>query len=379
MLDMEKIGIYVHIPFCVSKCKYCNFVSFTNKENFIPEYLKALVKEIELKSKEVKNIIDTIYIGGGTPSCLPNGAISTILNSIKTNFKVDPNAEITIECNPNSVDYTKAQEWINCGVNRVSVGLQSIKQSLLKLIGRVHTKQDYVNAINILHSVGFKNINTDVMIGLPKQKQSDVKNTLLAVAKQNVTHISCYSLILENNTPLYNAVKNKEIKELSEEKAINMYAFAYKFLTKLGFNRYEVSNFAIKGYECKHNINCWNLHQYLGFGVSAHSYFKNIRYSNATTIEDYIALINKNGNAVVEKEKQTINDKIEEYIMLGLRLKNGIDVSYLKEKFDYDILKEKSLTIEKLKKLNLIEIKNNRLYATDLGFYVLNTIILELI
>lgn len=376
---MKKIGIYIHIPFCVSKCKYCNFVSFVGKENFIQDYLKCLVKEIVTKSKEVNNIVDTIYIGGGTPSCLPNGAISTLLDTIKTHYKIDDNAEISIECNPNSVDYTKAQEWYNSGINRVSVGLQSIKSSLLKLIGRVHTKQDYVNAINILHSVGFKNINTDVMIGLPKQKHSDVKNTLMAVIKQNVTHISCYSLILENNTPLYKEIKNKELKELNEDKTINMYSFANKFLKKFGYNRYEVSNFALNGYECKHNKNCWNMHEYLGFGVSAHGYFNNIRYSNVLTIEEYLKKITECGNAIVEKETETLEDKFEEYMMLGLRLKEGIDLNYVKKEFKCDLLKEKENSIKKLTKLNLIEVKDNRLYLKDDGYYVLNAIIIELI
>ena len=376
---MKKSGIYVHIPFCKSKCKYCNFVSYTNKETLMPNYIQALVKEIELKAKEVKEVVDTIYIGGGTPSFLAPGSISTILNAITTNYKVDKNAEISIECNPNSVTYTNAQEWFNAGVNRVSVGLQSIKQSLLNIIGRNHTKQDYVNAIDILDSVGFTNINTDIMIGLPKQKISDVRNTILAISKKKINHISCYSLILENNTPLQQAIESGKIKGLSEEKTIAMYSFAYKFLKKLGYERYEVSNFAIVGDECKHNINCWNLHEYLGFGASAHGFYNNVRYSNEISLEEYINKINNTGSAEVFSEVQTMEDKLEEYIMLGLRLKDGIDLNFLKNEFNYDLLSLKKDNINKLLNLKLIEINNDRLFATDGGFYVLNSIIIELI
>lgn len=377
---MKKIGIYVHIPFCKSKCKYCNFTSYVGCEHLMDSYLKSVVNELEFRAKQCKDVvIDTIYIGGGTPSLMTTGGIATIIDTIKNNYNVEETAEISIECNPNSVDYAKAQEWYDAGINRVSVGLQSVKQSLLNVMGRTHTKAHFVSAIECLQAVGFKNINADIMIGIPKQKLGDVKQTLYTIQKLGITHISCYSLILENNTPINKMVLLGLLKEPKEEKTINMYSFVYKFLTKIGYNRYEVSNYSIPNYECKHNVNTWNLHEYLGIGVSAHGYFNGVRYSNCLSIEDYITSVKKCGTAVIMEEQVTTSNLIEEYIMLGLRLKQGIDTNYLKNNLNYDILNIKSNEINKLINLGLIEINNGRLFATDNGFYVLNAIIVELV
>lgn len=375
---MKKIGIYVHIPFCKSKCKYCNFTSYVGCENLMDDYLKSLVLELECR-KTLDVEIDTIYIGGGTPSFMPSGTIATIINAIKTNYNVTADCEISVECNPNSVDYAKAQEWHDAGVNRVSIGLQSVKQSLLNVMGRTHTKADFIKAVECLQSVGFKNINVDMMIGIPKQKLSDVKQTLFAIEKLGITHISCYSLILENDTPMHTMVKEGSLREPNEDKTINMYSYVYKYLNKLGYNRYEVSNFAISGYECKHNVNTWHLHEYMGIGVSAHGYIDGQRYANTTSIEKYIDSVSSVGTAMDYIEEETSYDMIEEYIMLGLRLREGIDLIYLKESLHYDLLELKHNEIEKLKNLGLIDVVGNRLFATDNGFYVLNAIIIELV
>lgn len=380
---MKKIGIYVHIPFCKSKCKYCNFTSFCNKEHLMQDYLKSLVKEIKNFHTtffiDEKCVIDTIYIGGGTPSTLFLGGIATILETIKNTFIVEDDAEITIEANPNSVEYTKAQEWKSAGINRVSVGLQTIKLPLLKLMGRTHTKDDFVNAINIINSVGIKNINADLMIGLPSQRLRDVRKTLNVLQKLPLKHVSCYSLILEKDTPLYQEVKMGRLKEPNEEKTIAMYDFVVQYLKKLEFERYEVSNFAIPNYECRHNVNCWNLREYAGFGVSAHGFINDVRYSNENTIEKYIDLMAKNCNAIMNKEKIEIQEQLEEYIMLGLRLSKGIDLFEIKKKYNIDLIKDKKDILDKLLKLNLITIQDNFLSATYEGFHVLNSIIIELI
>lgn len=375
---MKKIGIYVHIPFCKSKCKYCNFTSYVGCENLMDDYLKSIVNEIVTrKSSDVE--IDTIYIGGGTPSFMPNGTIATILNAIKTNYNVLPDCEISVECNPNSIDYAKAQEWFDSGVNRVSIGLQSVKQSLLNVMGRTHTKMDFVKAVECLQAVGFKNINVDMMIGIPKQKLSDVRQTIYAIEKLGITHISCYSLILENNTPMHSMVQAGALREPNEDKTINMYSYVYKYLDRIGYKRYEVSNFAIPGYECKHNMNTWHLHEYMGIGVSAHGYLNGHRYANTTSLDKYIKDVSSTGTSIEYSEEETSYDLIEEYIMLGLRLNEGIDLKYLKDTYSYDLLEYKKNEIKKLKDLGLIEILDNRLFATNNGFYVLNAIIIELV
>lgn len=375
---MKKVGIYVHFPFCVSKCKYCNFNSYSNKNNLQLDYFRCLMKEIALYSrKDVE--IDTIFIGGGTPSVMFDGAISTLISELKKNFKVLDGVEITIEANPNSITLSKAREWKESGVNRVSVGLQTTNSSSLKFIGRAHTRNDYVEGIEILKSVGITNINTDCLIGLPRQKLSNVKHTLNLVNKLECTHISVYSLILEEDTPLFKLVDSGQIKLPKEEKVLNMYNYAYNYLKQKGFERYEVSNFAKNGYECKHNLHTWQMREYIGLGSGAHGYIDNVRYSNVLTIEEYISSLTKNILPIENKEDMTNSELYEETIMLGLRTKYGVDLDVLKENFNKDLLKEKNEIINNLLDNSLIVIENNHIIATDLGFTVLNKVILDLI
>ena len=222
------LGIYVHIPFCVSKCLYCNFYS-ENKLEYINDYVLALTKEIKRESKKYTQYsIDTIFIGGGTPSVLPAGCVSLIVNAIKQNYNVLPGAEITIEANPNSINYTNSAEWFSAGVNRVSVGVQTTSNRVLKIIGRTHTYQDFFKAIDDLKSVGFKNINADIMIGLPTQKQNELKATLRQCFGMGLTHISAYTLILEEGTPMCGLVQQKKLKLPSEEKTLGMFKYLLK-------------------------------------------------------------------------------------------------------------------------------------------------------
>lgn len=375
---MKKIGIYVHFPFCVAKCKYCNFNSYVGKNDFQQEYLRALVSEIQgyaNKSLEV----DTIFIGGGTPSLMLDGAVSTILSAVRSSFSVDNDAEITIESNPNSINLSKVREWKEAGINRVSVGLQSSSNNLLKLIGRVHTKDDYIKAIDIIKSVGITNINTDCLIGLPRQKLSDVKHTLRLVNKLGSQHISVYSLILEEDTELYRLVKSGALKLPKEAKTLGMYNYALKYLREQGFTRYEVSNFAKPNMECKHNLHTWKMHEYLGFGAGAHGYYMGERYSNIPSIEGYIEAVSQDKKPTENVEIISSEEVREETIMLGLRTLDGINLSEYKSDLGVDLLETKKKEIEFLLENKLIEIENNHLRATDLGFTVLNKIILELV
>lgn len=375
---MKKVGIYIHFPFCASKCKYCNFTSFCGKDDMQLKYFQALIKEINgFKAKDI--CIDTIFIGGGTPSIMFDGCISTLLSEIRKNFIVLDDAEITLEANPNSVNKLKAQEWKESGVNRVSVGLQTTNQNSLKLIGRPHTKQDYINAIDCVRSCGIININTDCLIGLPRQRQADVRKTLGLILKLGCTHVSVYSLILEENTPLFDMVCNGDVKLPKEEKVLGMYNYANKFLQENGFNRYEVSNFASDKFECKHNLNTWQMHEYIGFGVSAHGYFNGKRYSNVTTIEEYIKLISLGKKAILEEEYVTKQETFEETMMLGLRTRYGVDLKKIKETYGIDLREEKKSEIDEFKKNSLIVIEKDNLIVTSVGMPVLNKIILELV
>lgn len=375
---MKKIGIYIHFPFCVSKCKYCNFVSFSGKNDLQLKYFQSLIREIS-QSQADNVVVDTIFIGGGTPSVMFDGCMSTLLSEIKKKFAVLDNAEITIESNPNSITLAKAREWKECGINRVSIGLQTTNPNILRLIGRQHTKQDYVRAVETVQSVGITNINTDCLVGLPRQKQTDVKKTLSLVTKLGCTHISVYSLILEEDTSLAHMVASGEVKLPKEEKTLGMYNFAYNFLENNGFHRYEVSNFALGDNECQHNLNTWSMHEYLGFGVGAHSFLNGKRWNNVDTIEEYTKLVDSGKNAIAGIETISSQELFEETIMLGLRTSYGINLVDIKNRFDIDLREIKKSVIDNFCKNNLIIIDGDILKATSLGFAVLNKIILELV
>lgn len=375
---MENLSLYIHIPFCESKCNYCNFVSFKKNKKCKEEYINYLIKEISLNSNK-NYLVKTIFIGGGTPSCLNKGDILKISKAIKENFVVDKDAEFTIEANPNSFTQEKAQEYKKAGINRVSFGLQSANNKLLKIINRIHTKKDFANAVNLAKQAGILNINSDLIIGLPNQKLKDVKNTLKLIKKLNILHVSCYSLNLEENTPLFKMVKNGELKLPPEEKTLKMYDFALRYLEKHNVFRYEVSNFAKLGAECKHNLTYWNLSNYLGIGLNSHSKINNQRFENFSDFKSYYNSLDKNQKPIKEKIELTKQDQKEEYVMLRLRTREGINLKEYQNLFNENLEIFKAKEIDFLLKNNLIEIVNNNLFATSLGFKVLNQIIIKLI
>jgi len=375
---MKELSVYVHVPFCKSKCKYCDFNSYVGCENLISRYFSCLYKEIKNFGPKFKDYtVTTIYIGGGTPSYVDEKLIANTLKLIKKEFNVAKNSEISMEANPNSITLEKAQIWKGAGINRISVGMQSANNKLLKLIGRIHTLRDYKKAMEFLKLAGFNNINTDIMIGLPKQSLGDMLKAI-KVATKHSTHVSAYSLIVEEGTPLKSLIEKKELSLPKEELAIEMYDMAVDKLKKAGFDRYEVSNFAKKGYECKHNLNCWDYLPYIGFGAGAHSFIDNRRCENVHDINVYICKIKESGDPTNNSQMLTKNEQIEEYIMVGMRKTDGIYPKKIKEKFGYNILKAKDKEIEQLQKAGFIEVKNS-IYATEMGFFVLNRIILELI
>ncbi|MCR5147003.1 MAG: radical SAM family heme chaperone HemW, partial [Clostridia bacterium] len=332
---MEKIGIYVHIPFCKQKCKYCDFVSFQCKEAKYEDYFKCLIKEIVDKSDEIKDQIDTIYIGGGTPSIVPAKYIEEIIKAIKENYKVLKNAEITIEVNPGTVDEQKLTAYKEIGINRLSIGLQSTNDNLLKMLGRIHTYKEFEEVYQCARNVGFKNINVDLMIGLPNQTIKDVEESLNRIIEKSPEHISVYSLIVEEGTKMYDLINKGTLELTAEELERKMYWKVKSILEESGFNQYEISNFSKPKYESKHNMNCWNQHSYLGFGVAAHSYYDGMRYSNIINLDRYIENY-KNEEAVyniVFHEQQDKNDMMKEYMILGLRKLSGVKISEFKNKF----------------------------------------------
>ena len=254
---MKEIGIYVHIPFCKSKCLYCDFTSYTDRNTEIRRYVDCLKREINYRSKD-EYLVKTIFFGGGTPSIIDGKYIVEILSEINNAYIVDKNAEITIEINPGTIDKHKLEKYKEAGINRISIGLQSSKKELLKEIGRIHTYEDFENTVKLAKEVGFTNINVDIMIGIPNQTIYDVEDTLDKVLALDLTHISVYSLIYEDGTLMTKMVDEGKLLEVDEEIERYMYWYAKRRLEDNGFIHYEISNFSKPSYRCKHNLDCWN-------------------------------------------------------------------------------------------------------------------------
>ena len=376
----KSLGIYIHIPFCEKKCDYCNFVSYCLPKQTQVEYAKSVIREVQMKGSKFKDYeVDTIFFGGGTPSCMPDGTISMILQAIYQNFSVKKDAEITIECNPNSLTVPKLNEYKKVGINRLSIGLQAYSNKLLKLVGRLHSKKQFDEAFSLARDIGFKNINVDLILGLPGQTLHNVKRELHHLKRLNVDHISAYGLIVEENTKLFKNLQQKVYKLPSEDKQLKMYRYTKMYLKKNGVFRYEVSNFAKRGFECEHNKKYWTEKEYLGIGAVASSFAHGERWKNTDNIKKYIDDISKNKVEREEVEQIDKQNMIEETIMLSLCTVCGIDLSKFENDFGFDILKNKKSEIAELQKEQLIQIKDGHLSCTDRGFEVLNQIVLQLV
>ena len=372
---MKEVGIYIHIPFCKSKCYYCDFISFSGKEKYIEDYVNALIEEI--KHKSINNYhVNTIFIGGGTPSIIDAKYIKEIIETIKEYYDYSSEMEVTIEVNPGTVTKEKLETYYKCEINRLSVGLQSANDNILKEIGRIHTFEEYKNTIEIAKKVGFKNINSDIIIGLPNQTIYDIENTIDEMIKLELKHISVYSLILEENTKLFELVNNDKIKLPDDELERYMYWYAKRRLEDEGYKHYEISNFAKPGYESKHNLDCWNQKEYIGFGINAASYEDDTRYKNIISLNNYIKNIENKDfdkNKIIE-EKQSKKDKANEYVILGLRKIDGIDSIEFENKFKINFDSLYRNKINKLISMGLIYLHENKVKLTDKGIDLANIV-----
>lgn len=372
---MKELGIYIHIPFCRSKCSYCDFISFANKEEYIKKYIEAVKKEIQSNDKDDYEI-NTIYIGGGTPSFIDSKYIIEILESIKNKFKIKQNAEITIEINPGTVNEEKLKDYIKAKINRISIGLQSTNNKILKQIGRIHTYEEFLSTYNLARKVGFKNINVDLMLALPNQTLEDLEESIENVIKLEPEHISVYSLIIEEGTVLEKLVSENKLNLPSENTEREMYWKIKKKLEQNDYIHYEISNFSKKGFESKHNCNCWEQQEYLGFGLASHSYIDNKRYCNNNNMEQYIKNIenNKSENNIEICEIQNVEDKKKEYMLLGLRKIEGVDIQKFKNKFIDNPIYLYHKELEKLVNEELIEIDLNNIKLTNKGLDFANVV-----
>ena len=356
-------SVYIHIPFCSSICSYCDFSKFYYNEDWVNQYLEALNNEIDLNYKG--EVLKTLYIGGGTPSCLNIEQLTELFNIIKK-FNLSTKVEFTFECNVENINKEKLEFLYKKGVNRLSIGVQTFNNDLLKILNRHHTKEEVIEKINLAKSIGFNNINVDLIYAIPKEDMNILKNDLDLFLSLNINHISTYSLIIEPNTKLY----IDKFKNIDEDLDYEMYKYICTKLKKNGYNHYEISNFAKDGYESSHNLTYWNNEEYYGFGLGASGYVNGIRYDNTKNLNKYL-----NKNYIYESHELELKETIENEFILGLRKVKGINKKIFQDKYNINIK-----DINHVKKLitdgKLLEDEDN-IYINPKYLYTSNDILIE--
>ena len=393
----KNLELYIHIPFCVKKCSYCDFLSFLADEKTQEEYTRYLVKEIQYYGQRLKEYtVSTIFIGGGTPSWLTEELMLYIMSAVKSSFNVLPQAEVTIECNPGTVTLSKLSAYVSAGINRLSIGLQSTNDEELKVLGRIHTYEQFLKTYQWAREAGFLNINVDLMSAIPYQNTDRYIDSLQKVIRLKPEHISAYSLIIEKGTPFYDMYKFDAVKQEagmptealpSEEETCKMYRTTQVMLEQSGYKQYETSNYAKKGYECKHNIGYWTRENYLGVGLGAASLIDNVRYTNKKDLYEYLNSVNnimetdpedevKNewyktnihaDATVIERKAQ-----MEEFMFLGLRMNAGVLRSDFEKQFGVAIEAIYKAQIDELKEKELLIAKEGRSYLSEKGSDIAN-------
>lgn len=363
-------GLYIHIPFCKRKCKYCDFVSYTGREAWIDKYIDALKKEAEQYEGEK---IYTVFVGGGTPSLLSPVQINHVTKMCSDFFDLADACEFTMEVNPGTLDDAKMEAMLEGGVNRASVGVQSFNDGELRKIGRIHDASAAYNTICELNKMGFTNISLDLMTSLPGQTMESLSATLKTAVELPVKHISAYSLIIEDGTPLEREYSHGLLTLPDEKTDREMYHYTVDFLRRNGFLQYEISNFAKDGCECRHNVNYWQCGEYIGLGSAAHSHINGIRFCNTGDMEKYIS------GAPREETALSDEDKIAEFMITGLRMNVGISAEEFKLRFDRDISAVFGAQLEKFLKLNLMKYEKGNYSLTPKGIDISNSILCEFV
>ncbi|WP_411683053.1 radical SAM family heme chaperone HemW [Clostridium thailandense] len=375
MLKNKEISLYIHIPFCKQKCLYCDFPSFCGKEKLMIEYSKALAKDIEsIKDRVIK----TIFIGGGTPTYLSLEGWFNIKKSIEKLIKAE-DLEFTVEGNPGTFTEEKLRFLREMGVNRLSIGLQAWQNHLLDNLGRIHNINEFIDAYQLSRKLGFDNINIDLMFGIPDQNMKDFKETLKNVVNLKPEHISCYSLIIEENTPFCKMYEEEKINLPEEEIEREMYRYAIDFLGKNGYYQYEISNFAKMERECEHNLVYWNLEEYVGCGAGAHSYVDGLRYRKTEIIEEYINDINTNRELKLDVHKNSIKDDMEEFMFMGLRKIEGVSENEFNKRFRKDIFSVYEGVLKKYIGNGMMIREGDKLFLSRRGIEVSNSIMCDFI
>jgi putative oxygen-independent coproporphyrinogen III oxidase len=399
VINMKKnLSLYIHIPFCVHKCVYCDFLSFDDRNiTDYMQYITAICNEISLyKTFADRYTVKTVYIGGGTPSILDEVMIECIMNSVKSTFQLDRFPEITIEANPGTIKYSNLLKYLEYGINRISIGMQSADNELLKKLGRIHTFEQFEESFEDVRRAGFKNINVDIMSGIPGQTVHSLVDTLTRVTELRPEHISVYSLQVEEGTPL--ASDSELIKQIPDEETDRqMYAMTKRVLSASGYNRYEISNYSLPGYESRHNSVYWTGGEYIGFGLGAASYFKGERFSNITDMDTYIRIcedirdeiaartdgykLYESASSVLRQSTETIyvDSRMEEFMFLGLRMTQGVSRREFRLRFNKDMFEVYGPVINKYMNEGFMDSDSDRVRLTDKGIDVSNIILADFI
>ena len=387
MMNNNELELYIHIPFCARKWAYCDFLSFAAPERVWRDYVNQLIEEIYGQSACFQDrVVTTIFLGGGTPSILPAELISQIFAALQECFVIDEKAEITIEANPGTLTMEKLEIYRQSGINRLSLGLQSADDQELRLLGRIHTYDDFLKSYQRARQAGFDNINIDLMSALPGQDVHSWKSTLRKVMMLRPEHISAYSLIIEEGTPFYERYGEEACGgEQSlwpslpdEDTDREMYHLTKEMMAAQGYERYEISNYAKPGYECRHNTGYWTGVDYLGLGLGASSYISGYRYRNVSDMEEYLSLKLQNaGEAAREIQELSLKDRMEEFMFLGLRMTKGVSGSEFLERFGQNMWNVYGSALKKLREQKLIETEMPRVRLTELGMDVSNRVFQE--
>jgi len=370
---MGGISVYVHIPFCEQKCNYCDFNSFAGKEDFFEAYIGSLIQEIGCCTELSNMQIDTVFIGGGTPSVLPPYYIGKIMEALGQ-FNISKTAEITIEANPNSLTKEKLSTYRKSGINRLSIGLQAIQDNLLKKLGRLHSASDFLNCYENALRAGFENISADLIFAVPGQTLSNWEESLKTLINLGLKHISCYSLIIEEGTLFYNEYEKGSLISVDDDLDRQMYYMAADILGSNNFKQYETSNFAQKGFESLHNIAYWTRKDYIGCGLSAHSLFNNKRFENTADLDKYIESSGKPHSIRQNIIQLSLKEQMEEFMFLGLRMTDGISLDDFKNNFDTDIMTVYGDTLNKHINDNFLFFDKNIIKLTKKGADLSNVV-----
>jgi len=375
--------LYIHIPFCVRKCLYCDFFSVPYDESLAKAYIDTLCKELSLK-KAYANTLKTIYIGGGTPSLLPDECFTQLFRCLRDNFHLSSSPEIIVEANPGTIDKKKINTLLSLGVNRLSIGIQSFNDEELRILGRIHTSEDALLTIELIKDARMSNFSIDLMYGIPGQTMDSWSKSISEAVGLSPAHISTYELTPEENTPLYELLQSHKMEMPDEELILEMYNHVIDYLTFCGYEHYEVSNFALPGFRCIHNLNYWDRGEYIGVGAGAHSFVKGVRSKNTEDVNNYIDDLNKGIIPEIESTKLTPLDTVKEFIFLGLRKMEGVNINKLPpfipplargDRGGCDSLLN---ACKELVDDGYLEIENSNLRLTRKGLVISNTIIVKL-